>query len=522
MPKKRKEEKYVEEKPLELAGICARRHLDYLKKVYQMVVLIFTELTQSRDEKNIKNISLIIFQFFNNTFFPIHNDDFFGCYNMVMRFANEKGHFALRIKHYIDSWELKILTLCVCNQRSIRDLKGISDKTRVFLSSEKTRSFLECKDLQNTYVKSSELLNGLVIIPGYFALSPYMAISQIMKGLQPAHINEILYVAIFLFLKNHIIEDLALNLKKNENGELVLPDPEQLEEINKTDMKITILISRNAIEEKEFKSKLRMIKKIISGYQLIDDVRQENEYPNHTNDLIRFLSHIIIEKISIPNDARACLFFKIFIKDLSNAEQKKIRGKIISGEITIESLEKYKSWLLRYEISPLKPWDTFDLLTSSEKQIKIRLLNTMQDINNRFLRAKNQPIDPFSQIRFHYNGRQTDDFKTPQTDMKTTKHNYLTRQQAQEILLQYAKYAHKKSTLRVRVLDQLIERLIKYIDTGKGNLLIEGSKKPFSTKPDKENAIIKQILTRQAQTRQQDNPPKDNSDKGREIWQPKR
>ena len=515
MPKERKKE-VLKTVSLELAGLSASQHLIYLHNLYQMINSILPMLTQSRDEKNIQNISLIIFQFLNYSFSPIHENDFFGCYNMVMRFASEKGHFALRIKHYIDSWELKILTLCVCNQRSIRDLRERSNETRMFLSSVKTRSFLECKGLQNTYVKSSELLNGLVIIPGYFALGPYMAISQIMKGLQPAHINEILYVAVFLFLKNHIIDDLALNLKKNENGELVLPDPEQLEEIKKTDMKITKLMPRNIMEEKEFISKLGKIREILAKNQLIDDVRQANEYPNNTNDLIRFLSRIIIEKINNPTENQASYFFKTFIEDLSHAEQKEIRGKIIKGKITIENLEKYKSWLSCYEISPLKPWNTFALLTSSEQKIKICLLNTIQEINNLFLRAKNPPIDPFSQIFFHFDENQPEDFKTPQTQMKTTKQNHLTQQQSQEILLQYAQYAYNKKTRKEEVLTQLIKGLLIYIDTGQGNLLIEESKMPFSTKPDKENAIIGQMLTRQSDT------PEDNSSQNREIWRPKR
>lgn len=495
-------------------------NLKYLHGVYQMISLIFPKSTQSQDEKNNENIYRIIFQFFNNTFFPINNDDFFGSFNMVMRFVSEKSEFAFKIKHYIDSWQLKILMLCVYNQESVEELIKKSNYTKRLatanqeFSSNQELSFQECKKLNNTYLKSHELLKGFVIIPKYEALNSYMAITEIMTGLQPASIGEILQVAIFMFFKNYIIDDLALNLKKNESGTLVLPDPEQLEEIKKTN--IRSLNPRNIEEEKEFNAKLYKIEEILKNNQIIYDIRNINKYSENENNLIRFLSFIINEKIAHPNGYRACLLFKIFIEDISLHEQKEIRSRIIRGEIKAKTLEEYADWLLNNKFFPSKPWEDFIIFSRSELQLKSCLDEKIQNIKTIFSSIENPRVDQFSQGLLFLFDTQTEEAEAPETDIKTTNQPRLTFNQALDILLQYAQFAHRKKTNKINTFKTLADNLINFILTGQGNLLITKSLSPLSTNPDNENTTISQILPTSLDTTESD------SIENTEGWRPKR
>lgn len=520
MPKERKEENTLEETPLMRAGSSAARDLEYLNNVYLALNSIFPTLTQSQDKKNNENIYMVIFQYLNNSFFPIHNDDFFGSFNMVMRFVSERGDFAFKIKHYVDSWQLKILMLCVYNQESVEELIKKSNYTKRLatanqeLSSNQELSFQDCKNLKGTYLKSSELLNGIVLIPNYEALDQNMAITQIMKGLQPADLHEILYVAIFLFLKNHIISDLALNLKKNESGTLVLPDPEQLEETKKT--RIRSLNPRNMREEKEFKAKLKEIEKILVENQIINDIRNIDEYTVHENKLIGFLSYIINVKINKPNSEQAHLLFKIFIEDLSLPEQKETRGKIIRGEIEIEYLKRYFHWLLDNKICPSQPWKTFTLFSTPNRKFKIVLFEKIQNLNSYFPNTENTTTDQFHQKFLSLFHTPTEEVQAPETEMKTTKQHHLTQNQAQEILLQYAQYAHRKKTNKTKVFAKLAEKLFAYIVRGEGDLQIIRSRGPFSTDPHEENIAIGEILSASPVTTESD------SIENRDIWRPTR
>lgn len=520
MPKERKEKKALEKINLEHAGFSAKSHLKYLNNVYLALNSIFSRLTQSQDKKNNENIYMVIFQYLNNSFFPIHNDDFFGSFNMVMRFVSERGDFAFKIKHYVDSWQLKILMLCVYNQESLEELIKKSNYTKRLatanqeLSSNQELSFQDCKNLKNTYLKSSKLLEGIVLIPNYEALDQNMAITQIMKGLQPADLHEILYVAIFLFLKNHIISDLALNLKKNESGTLVLPDPEQLEETKKT--RIRSLNPRNMREEKEFKAKLKEIEKILVENQIINDIRNIDEYSEHENNLIEFLSLVINEKIEDPNDYQACLLFKIFIEDLSLPEQKETRGKIMRGEIEIEYLKKYIELLLANKICPSQPWETFTLFSTPNRKFKIVLFEKIQNLNSYFPNTENTTTDQFHQEFLSLFHTPTEEVKEPETEMKTNKQHHLTQNQAQEILLQYAQFSHRKTTNKIKVFAALADNLISFIHEGQGNLLITKSRAPLSTDPNKENEVIKQILSASPDTTESD------SIENRDAWRPTR